>query len=163
MSFKRNYSYLKYLIKHKWYVFIAARKIKASLWKAFVHDLSKFLPSEWFPYAETFYDSNGSFRYIEAAGFREAWLKHQKRNPHHWQYWILKEDNGCEVLLPIPDVYLLEMVADWAGAGKAIAGIWDINEWYQKNKEKILMEEGSKEKVGKLIDTNWRSSLNCTE
>lgn len=28
--------------------------------------------------------------------FDLAWLKHQKRNPHHWQYWLLINDSSSK-------------------------------------------------------------------
>ncbi len=31
-------------------------------------------------------------------GFNTAWLKHIHRNPHHWQHWVLFEDNPSERL-----------------------------------------------------------------
>jgi hypothetical protein len=71
-------------------------------WQGIIHDWSKFLPSEWFPYVAYFYgESAKSYAdYMAAvptqdevdAAFDWAWLLHQKRNPHHWQWWVLQED-----------------------------------------------------------------------
>jgi hypothetical protein len=109
--------------------------------------LSKFKPSEWFPYAYTFYDENGDTRYLENEDFNIAWLHHQHRNPHHWQYWILKMDRGEEEVLRMPMKYIREMLADWMGAGKAITGKWEVYEWYQKNKDKMKMHPDTRETV----------------
>lgn len=139
---RRHWAYLKYVLKHKWFVFIASRMIGSSLWRALIHDLSKFRPSEWFAYANTFYGSDGSKLYNPTSEFDVAWLLHQHRNPHHWQYWILREDNpesGELKILEMPHKYTLEMVADWMGAGRAIMGRWECSDWYMKHKSKILL------------------------
>jgi hypothetical protein len=35
--------------------------------------------------------------------------------------------------LPMPEKFVREMVADWMGAGRAITGRWDVNDWYRPN------------------------------
>ena len=52
------------------------------------HDWTKFRPSEWFRYAQTFYKPDGSKQYVESPEFAYAWMLHQHRNKHHWQYWL---------------------------------------------------------------------------
>ena len=115
-------------------------------WRGIVHDMSKFLPSEFFAYAFYF---NISDKY--ELEFDTAWLHHQHRNKHHWQYWILKEDSGCIKCIPIPIKYLEEMVCDWIGAGKAITGKNNLKEWYTSNKENILMHSTSKIIIDTII------------
>lgn len=51
----KHWYYLTYLLKHKWFVFVAGRKVRAPVWRLLVHDWSKFLPSEWGAYADHFY------------------------------------------------------------------------------------------------------------
>jgi hypothetical protein len=106
------WKYLKYVLKHKWFVFIECCKLGIPL-RGLLHDLSKLLPSEFMPYARYFYgknwyknkDWNGDrrnyipFKYTEDGikeAFDLAWLKHQKRNPHHWQYWLLVMDSSSK-------------------------------------------------------------------
>jgi hypothetical protein len=67
-----------------------------------VHDWTKFLPSEWSDYVYTFYAEDGSKRYEENRRFYYAWNSHQKMNKHHWQYWLLKMDNGILFPLEMP-------------------------------------------------------------
>jgi len=50
--------YLKYIIRHKWYVGIECFKMGV-YWRGITHDLSKFLPSEFIPYAKYFYGDYG--------------------------------------------------------------------------------------------------------
>lgn len=100
---------------------------------------------------------------IEAA-FDKAWLLHQRRNKHHWQYWLLIEDSGDTrniggmgyfkqvKMIPIPEGYLREMAADWAGAGRAITGKWEVKIWYLKNQEKIVLDHITRKRLHQLID-----------
>lgn len=137
--------YLGYVLRHKWHVFMEACKLGIP-WRGLVHDLSKFTPTEWFPYVETFYgakpsprDSSGSYDPSKVGGsFDQAWLRHQHHNPHHWQWWILRGDEDAQKVLPMPDSYRREMLADWRGAGRA-QGKPDTLAWYSRNKDKMLL------------------------
>jgi len=145
------WKYLKYIVRHKWFVFIACRKHRI-IWRGIMHDLSKFRPSEFIPYARYFYGGYPKYRsgittkyphlFKESIKqrFDEAWLLHIHRNPHHWQYWLLQEDDGPVKKISIPISYLKEMGCDWIGAGRAITGKNDIREWYSKNKDKIKLD-----------------------
>lgn len=144
--------YLKYLLRHKAFVFVAGLRIGASPWRTLLHDLSKFAVAEWTPYAKYFYGGYGRNQPPDVQrAFDFAWLHHQKKNPHHWQYWVLREDDGATKLLPMPEKYLLEMVADWMGAGRAITGAWNPNPWYEKNAEKILLAPETRARLVKLL------------
>ena len=47
--------------------------------------------------------------------FDAAWLHHQHNNPHHWQHWLLREDDGGTKALEMDHLYVVEMVCDhWA-------------------------------------------------
>lgn len=137
---KRHISYLKYVLRHKYYVFIACLRCNVPLYQGLVHDWHKFLPSEWFAYAETFYNKDGSkAKYEENYSFIVAWNLHQKRGKHHWQHWLLTWDRGNTIPVDMPTNYILEMIADWWGAGKAVTGNWDAVNWYEKNKTNMNM------------------------
>lgn len=110
--------------------------------------MSKFRPSEFFPYARHFYNPDGLSKpdYDNDYWFEKAWLLHQHRNPHHWQHWVLEKDNGETICIPIKPTYLKEMVCDWIGAGKA-QGYFsppedpylETRNWFLKNKENIKL------------------------
>ncbi len=135
----KHLKYLSYIIRHKWFVFQAGLKTRAPLWNLLIHDWSKFLPSEWFPYVEYFY-GGGSDECIAKGKFDEAWNHHQKRNKHHWQYWLLQRDDGSIEAIGMPHKYIREMVADWAGAGRAITGKWEVKTWYRENRHKMVLD-----------------------
>lgn len=85
---RRHLAYAKYVFRHKWFVFLECLKIGVPIWNAIFHDWTKFRPSEWLPYAHTFYKPDGSKQYNETAEFAQAWMFHQHRNKHHWQRWL---------------------------------------------------------------------------
>lgn len=141
--------YLWYVIRHKWYV--GAELFKHKLfYRALVHDMSKFLPSEFIPYTRWFY---GKAYKQDIISYDVAWLKHQHRNRHHWQHWILRYDDGPTITLQMPDKYAKEMACDWLGAGKAIgqAGIEDVLTWYEINKNNMILHSKTRAQVRRLL------------
>lgn len=89
-------------------------------------------------------DSTGYYKPTDTgdAAFDFAWLLHQKRNKHHWQWWVLPEDEGGVKLIPIQPMYRLEMLCDWLGASKAQGhggDIASVRAWYDKNGEKMQL------------------------
>lgn len=146
--------YFSYVIKHKWYVFLECLK-RGLIWQGIIHDWSKFLPDEFIPYAKFFYggDKRKDQFYTPDQGtdeFNYAWLKHQQRNPHHWQHWLLREDDGGDFPMKIPYKYAVEMYCDWLGAGRMF-GKLDSKEWYEKNKEKIIIHPTTRKLVEGFI------------
>jgi hypothetical protein len=143
----KHIKYLSYLFLHKWYVFLECCRY-GLYWQGVVHDWSKFLPDEWIPYANYFYggDKRKDQFYTPDQGtyeFNVAWLKHQHRNPHHWQSWVLQEDSGKVFPLEMPLHYAKEMLCDWAGAGKT-KGFNDTKGWYLKNKDKMVLADATR-------------------
>ncbi len=139
----KHLKYLSYVFRHKWYVFLEC--IKYGLWwQGIIHDLSKFYPSEWIPYAEYFYGNK------DKKAFNVAWNHHIHRNPHHWQYWILTFDEGFCAPMPMPDRYIQEMVADWKGANKLLSKT-GVVKWYEENREKIKLHHTTRKKVEALL------------
>ncbi len=134
---KKHLLYLKYLLRHKWFVMLACFRY-GLYWRGIKHDWSKFLPCEWFPYVESFYGPQPRKQRTKER-FDRAWLHHQHLNPHHWQHWVLREDSGATKVLEMPRLDRLEMLADWEGAGRAITGKKDCKEWYLKNRDLILL------------------------
>ena len=86
------------------------------VWQGLMHDLSKYMPVEFF--AGVRYYQGGKRSPInyekEIKGFSEAWLHHKGRNRHHFEYWIdyaMPAGSGlagCKM----PKRYVAEMVID---------------------------------------------------
>lgn len=157
---KKHFQYLMYMIRHKfWVTYYCFRD--GLIWRGLKHDASKFLPSEWLPYANHFCGSGKDKRRAirkEAVGyckpyktgdekFNFAWLLHQKRNDHHWQWWILPEDDGGFIAMPMKKKALREMICDWRGAGKAQGHGDNTPTWYKKNKGKMTLHPDTKKEV----------------
>jgi Family of unknown function (DUF5662) len=157
--------YLRYLLRHKWFVFTACCR-EGLIWRGLIHDWSKFTPAEWFAYVHFFYprrvpfnstdpslrpsdrDSTGYYKPTDTgdAAFDFAWLMHQKRNDHHWQWWVLPEDDGAIKTLPMSDRARREMICDWKGAGLA-QGKPDTLAWYAANRGKMKLHPDTREWV----------------
>lgn len=155
-NMKKYFLYLKYLLKHKYYVFVAGLKLGVNPFRLLWHDYSKFYPDEWFPYVNYFYGYADSKQdsltfWNKERAFDRAWLLHQHRSPHHYQFWILREDSGATKVLEMPTKYVKEMLADWLGAGKAITGRWEVATWYEKNKANIILAPKTRQLVEKLL------------
>jgi hypothetical protein len=155
----KHLKYLKYVVKHKYYV--ARECFKEGLyWRGIVHDWTKLTPKEWIPYTEYFYgekrndlkhwrlktleeleEDRKRSRELKAKlipklqeeieiDFNKAWLHHIHLNDHHWNHWLLQQDSGELRALEMPDVCIKEMIADWRGANKAIFQTYHPNEEY---------------------------------
>lgn len=144
--------YLKSLLLHKWYVFLAGLKTGVPVWRLVAHDWQKFTPWEFKAYAQNFFGSDefknketldafAKYKVAEAAPFGHfvkerfalAWLHHENTAPHHWGYWIPRSGKYDGGPLPMPETYVREMVADWMGAGRAYTGSWNIAQWLSDN------------------------------
>ncbi len=164
---KPHLSYAGYVARHKWFVFRAGLRTKAPLWRLLIHDWSKLSPAEWGAYVESFYkpfdpsigrgEGQAGVELVDRlkaerkARFNAAWLHHQHRNPHHWQHWLLREDDGPTLALEMPEPLIREMVADWMGAGRAITGKWEVGSWYAANRDKIVLAPGTRSLVDALV------------
>jgi len=122
-------NYFIYIIKHKYYVFLECFKMGLIL-HAFTHDLSKFMPSEFIPYAIKFYGNKPITEEIKI-NFEIAWLLHQHRNKHHWDFWI----NSQGIAITMPKKYIMHMIADWRGMSRVFGDT--AKDFYEKNKIKM--------------------------
>lgn len=148
----KHAKYISYLARHKWYVMVECFRV-GLYWRGIIHDLSKFRPCEWIPYANYFGDrppidpKKGYYKPTTTGddAFDFAWLQHQKLNDHHWQWWILPEDNGGVKILPMSKVAGQEMMCDWIGASKAQGrgGMSSVAEWYEENKHKMQLHRNT--------------------
>jgi hypothetical protein len=129
-------------------------------WQGIVHDLSKLRPSEFFPYADYFYGNKPNDRdknqYRKSTTTSDekmdiAWLYHLRKNRHHWQWWMLPEDDGGVKLIEMPYPYLVEMLCDWNGAGKAIGRKFSDYRWWKENEDKIQLHSITKANVEEIL------------
>ena len=146
-------AYLDTLKLHIESVQQAASRIGLPAHHVMNHDASKFSPEEFVGYALHF--KGGGAPDL----FSRAWLHHIHHNPHHWQHWIFSDgytpkgsnvENGC---IEMPDLYALEMAADWMGASYAYTGSWDMAEWLSKNTPRIRVHSKTAQYLYGVLDS----------
>lgn len=112
----------------------------------FQHDYSKNSVEEYFAYDSYFY---GNRSYEVVKDFDYAWLHHIHCNPHHWQYWILYNDDpelGVKIL-DMPDEYIIEMICDWWSFSWKSGNLYEIFDWYEERKNHIKLSDVTRRKV----------------
>ena len=147
----KHWQYAQYLWRHKKEVYRAGVRLKVPRWRLIIHDWTKLLPSEWFPYANYFYGKK------DEKAFDLAWLHHQHHNPHHWQHWLLQMDSGELIRLDMPETYIREMLADWIGASMALGYGQNVLDWYLDREEGILLSIRTRQFLGWLMkkEMDW--------
>lgn len=109
------------------------------------HDKSKWSDEEFEPYAQYFYGSGYS------PAFNVAWNHHQKSNPHHWQYWMLIDDDSLVNCLEMPIEYIVEMICDWWSFSFSKGNLREIFSWYDSHKAVQTMGEKTRATVEAIL------------
>lgn len=114
----------------------------------FAHDQSKSEPDEYDAY---FYGNNKSYAVVQE--YKKAWLLHIHRNPHHWQYWILINDDPeeGEILMEMPMNYILEMICDWWSFSWGKENLREIFSWYDEHKNYMKLHPKTRESVEDIL------------
>lgn len=115
------------------------------------HDLSKSSLEEYKAYDDYFYGKNVSSAVKES--FNKAWLMHIHSNPHHWQYWMLVNDDPKEgnILIDMPYNYILEMICDWWSFSFKQGNLYGIFDWYNERVDKIKISPKTKTQVKYIL------------
>ena len=121
ITLKNTLAHFKKICVHKFWV--AYYCFKAGLyWRGITHDLSKF---SWVEFWESVKYYQGTSSPINACkadkGCSLAWQHHKGRNPHHYEYWTDRYDDGT-VAIEMPYKYAVELICDWLGAARAYLG-----------------------------------------
>ena len=122
----------------------------------FNHDASKTDPEEYDAYDAYFYGNNRS--YLVVQNFNKAWLRHIHNNPHHWQHWILINDEPKEgmVVIDMPYIYVVEMICDWWAFSWKKGDLNEIFDWYEDRKDYMKLSANTRRSVeyilGKMKD-----------
>ena len=118
---------------------------------AFDHDTSKTNLDEYVPYDLYFYGGNRSYQVVQ--DFNYAWLKHIHRNPHHWQYWVLNNDEPTQgqIILDMPYQYILEMICDWWAFSWRSGDLTEIFTWYDNHKNYMKLGERTRVTVEDIL------------
>lgn len=118
----------------------------------FAHDASKNESDEYEAYDRYFYGNNRSYQVVQ--NYRQAWLLHIHRNPHHWQHWILINDDPKEgeIALDMPYNYILEMICDWWAFSWQKGNLNEIFNWYDEHKEYMKLSSKTRETVDSILE-----------
>lgn len=116
------------------------------------HDESKNEPDEYFAYDKYFYGKNKSYQVMQ--DFNLAWLRHIHRNPHHWQHWILINDDPKEgeIILDMPLNYIIEMICDWWAFSWNKGDLTEIFKWYDEHKDYIKLSPKTRKTVEDILE-----------
>lgn len=156
-----SYEYDRYLVIHKnnvkegydWLCANLPELIKDNYGHqiCFAHDHSKSEPDEYEAYDAYFYGNNRSYEVVH--NFRRAWLQHIHRNPHHWQHWVLINDDPKEgeVILDMPYNYIVEMICDWWAFSWAKGDLTEIFGWYEQHKEYMKLSNKTRNTVEHIL------------
>lgn len=114
-----------------------------------LHDASKYTDEEYKAYDDYFY---GIKTKAVKEAFNYAWLHHIHHNPHHWQYWVLVNDEDGTVGLEMPENYVYEMVCDWWAFSHKSGNLKEIFDWYKSHKKNMILHEKTRKFVEDLLD-----------
>lgn len=113
------------------------------------HDVSKYLKAEYDAYDNYFYGKKTEKVKTE---FNYAWLHHIHNNPHHWQYWVLVNDEDGTKALEMPREYVIEMICDWWSFSHKTGNLYEIFDWYKSHKKNMILHENTKKLIEELLD-----------
>ena len=114
------------------------------------HDKSKYSSEEYGPYDRYFY---GDGKNLEE--FDKAWLHHIHENPHHWQHWLLVEDDPEDYYckpLDMPLAYIVEMICDWWSFSFICGDLYNIFDWVDAHKDHITLSESTSNMVSYILN-----------
>lgn len=95
------------------------------------HDMSKNTPDEYTPYDNYFY-----------------------RNPHHWQHWVLINDEPKEgtILIEMPYPYIIEMICDWWAFSWIKGDLSEMFAWYKDHESYIKLHNNTRSIVEEILE-----------
>lgn len=140
---------------------LPAEIIRTFRYNTLNHDASKWDDTEYRPYDAYFYGDEEK----DESAFNLAWLHHIHNNPHHWQHWLLVNDDGAYcvpdeylfdaekiVVLEMPTQYALEMVADWWSFSWRSRNLMSVFGWYDAHKDCVVLHPKTRAYVESTLD-----------
>lgn len=154
LTFKKAWLHFKTICVHKKWVFHYA-KMCGITWQGLIHDMSKFSPSEFFTNARYFEPGVSPIDIQKKViGFSFPWQHHKGHNPHHYEFWMDKFEDGCYVTC-IPCDYMIEMLCDFLAANKAYnkenATFKSEYEWWTSQKRIKKMHPCNTEFIDRVL------------
>lgn len=118
------------------------------------HDESKYGVFEFQPYCNHFYPDHELTEAEQKKyddDFEYAWLHHQHCNPHHWQYWILRNDEDGRRMLDMPFEQICAMLCDWHSFSAKDKNSTAYS-WYTDHSHEMLLSADTRETLEELLE-----------
>ena len=115
------------------------------------HDGSKYATIEYEAYDAYFYGHRERTKQV-IDDFNYAWLEHIHKNAHHWQHWVLIEDEGHTIAIEMDKVYVYEMISDWWSFSWNSDNLYEVFNWYAKHEKKMILHENTRKLVEDILD-----------
>ena len=157
VSLKIAFLHFKTISHHRHMVIMHCKKA-GILKRGLLHDLSKYMPSEFLTGAKYYTDGKKSPNETERyyLGYSKAWLHHKGRNKHHFEYWNdYNPKEGKVTPIEMPVVFLKELICDRIAASKIYQGE-NYNQhhpidYYMKGDINRFIHQNTSNKIVKLL------------
>lgn len=125
------------------------------------HDESKESTEEYQPYVDRFYPDGTKSEDVIHNSFAYAWLHHLHNNPHHPQYWYLRNDTDHDEdrMLDIPFNYIVEMLCDWGSfyymdeeKKPGVNPNSRARDWYNLHGEEFGFSDNTKNEIERIFE-----------
>ena len=150
--------FLTTVIPHKIAVFAAGIRLMSQGWfedlslnkshyldNLWLHDISKFSVNESIGYAFHDFGSRN-----EDMAFEVAWHHHKMHNEHHPEYWLNPNRTGTLEPIPMERIFIVEMLADWIGAGEIYGKT--LSRWLPENIGKFQFHPETAFQVSRILN-----------
>lgn len=166
ITLKNTIKHFNTINKHRWIVFKFCLRAGVP-WRGFVHDLSKYSPTEFWNSVKYYQGGKRSPIPIQKQeeGFSIVWLHHRAKNKHHSAYWY---DEKAPIKTPIiPYKYAIEMICDKLSASIVYSGKdWnnetELNYWKNKEREIEPINDNLKKFFDEVFLQISRQGINKT-
>jgi hypothetical protein len=118
------------------------------------HDESKLSINEFIQYRRRWFPVEGETQ--DDYEYLCAWEHHKAYNPHHWENWTANQSGSMYA-----DIFLVSMVIDWVAMGFELGDT--AKEYYEKNKEKILLPDWAIKLMYEIFDCIYPDSIKSWE
>ena len=157
--------HLNTVLTHKKWVFHYC-KMCGLILQGVLHDMSKFSPTEFIESVKYYQGTSSPIDACKKAnGYSMAWFHHRGRNKHHWEFWV---DDYQQGMIPkrMPFKYVLEMVCDYLGAGRAYMGdkftIEGEYKWWQERRKVVVMHRDTLALTDRLFEAMLKRGIEET-
>ncbi len=111
------------------------------------HDMIKYSSEEFESYRQFFYPKDSETPDKNKMNY--GWLHHIHSSTHHWNYWIIIDEDG-ETILDMPNIDIAEMLLDWISMGIKFNS--SAKNWYLEHYDKIKLSPITREKIDYFMD-----------